>query len=213
MRVFQVGASSIRLLTAKSIENELAFHGVFTFPPGKHGFAISLRYHARVEGFLHVFSGRIYKVGLIRYVDVPAEITRKISAREAHVPVRGTVEGVSLRTTMVSRGSGCHRIAIHGDIRKKLRVDAGALVEIAIERDEEPREPILPPFLVLSLRNAPKAQAAFRNMTTALRRQIVRYLTAVKQQATLERRVTKFVRRLEDRARQQPKRKTNPKRK
>jgi uncharacterized protein YdeI (YjbR/CyaY-like superfamily) len=87
-------------------------------------------------------------------------------------------------------------------------------VEIAIERDEEPREPILPPFLVLSLRNAPRAQAAFRNMTTALRRQIVRYLMAVKQQATLERRVAKFVRRLEDRARQErPKRKTNPKKK
>lgn len=209
-----MGSSSIRLLTAKSIENELAFYRVFILPPGKHGFAIPLRYHARVDDFLHVFSGKIYKVGLIRYVDVPAEVTRKISIREANVPIRGTVEGVSLRTTMVSRGRGCHRIAIHGDIRKKLRIDAGAMVEIAIERDEEPREPILPPVLVLSLRNAPKAQAAFRNMTTALRRQIVRYLTAVKQQATLERRVTKFVRRLEERTPQQrPKRKTNPKRK
>jgi hypothetical protein len=173
-----------------------------------------LRYHARVEDFLHVFVGRIYKVGLIRYVDVPAEITRTLSAPEAHVPVRGTVEGLALRTTMVSRGRGCHRIAIHGDIRRRLRIDAGALVEIAIERDEEPREPILPPFLVLSLRNAPRAQAAFRNMTTALRRQIVRYLTAVKQQVTLERRVAKFVRRLEDRARQErSKRKTSPKKK
>jgi Domain of unknown function (DUF1905)/Bacteriocin-protection, YdeI or OmpD-Associated len=167
-----------------------------------------------VEDFLHIFSGRIYQVGLIRYVDVPAEVTRQLSARETHVPVRGTVEGIALRTTMVSRGRGCHRIAIHGDIRKKLRIDAGAVVEIAIERDEEPREPVLPPFLVLSLRNAPKAQAAFRSMTTALRRQVVRYLTAVKQQATLERRITKFVRRLEDRARLvRPKRKTNPKRK
>lgn len=183
-------------------------------PSGKDGFGIRLGYHARVEDFLHVFSGRIYKIGLIRYVDVPAEITRKISLREAHVPIRGTVDGVALRTTMVSRGRGCYRIAIHGDIRKKLRIDAGAVVEIAMERDEDPREPVLPPFLVLSLRNAPKAEAAFRNMTTALRRQIVRYLTSVKQPATLERRVTKFVRLLEHRARQQrPKRKPNPKRK
>jgi hypothetical protein len=37
-------------------------------------------------------------------------------------------------------------------------------------------------------------------MTTALRRQVVRYLTHVKQQATLERRVAKFVRVLERRA-------------
>ena len=38
-------------------------------------------------------------------------------------------------------------------------------------------------------------------MTTALRRQIVRYLTSVKQQATLERRVAKFVQRLGKRKR------------
>jgi hypothetical protein len=174
------------------------------YSPGENDRSgISLRYDARVEDFLHVFSGRIYKVGLIRYVDVPAEITRKMLASEAHVPVRGTVEGVALRTTMISRGRGYYRLAIHGDIRKKLRVDAGAAVEIAIERDEDSREPLLPPFLVLSLRNAPRAQAVFRNMTTALRRQIVRYLVAVKQQATLERRVGKFVRRLEERARQE----------
>jgi hypothetical protein len=160
-------------------------------------------YDARVDDFLHVFSDRIYKVGLIRYVDVPAEITRKMLPSKAHVPVRGTVEGVALRTTMVSRGGGCYWLAIHGDIRKKLRVDAGAAVEIAIECDEDSREPLLPPFLVLSLRNAPRAQAVFRNMTTALRRQIVRYLVTVKQQATLERRVSKFVRHLEERARQE----------
>jgi Domain of unknown function (DUF1905)/Bacteriocin-protection, YdeI or OmpD-Associated len=170
-----------------------------------------------VEDSLHVFSGRIYKVGLIRYVDVPSEVSRKMSATAAHVPVRGTVDGVALRTTMVSRGKARHRIAIHGDIRKKLRIDAGAAVEIAIQRDEDSREPVLPPLLVLSLRNAPRAQAAFRSMTTALRRQIVRYLVAVKQQATLERRVTKFVRLLEERSRQKrpkpsrPKRRSSPK--
>jgi len=150
-----------------------------------------------VRGSLHVFSGRIYKVGLIRYVDVPAEVTRALSEGEAHVPVCGVVEGVPLRTTMVSRGKGRHRVAIHGDIRNKLRIDVGAIVEIALECDEESREPVLPPFLVLSLRNAPRAQAAFRSMSTALRRKIVRYLTAAKQQSTLERRVAKFVQLLE----------------
>ncbi len=183
--------------------------GLYTL---RSGFRIRLRYDARVDGSLQIFSGRIYKVGLIRYVDVPAQISRKLSAMEPHVPVRGTVEGIALRTTMVSRGKGCHRIAIHSDIRKSLRIDSGAIVEIAIERDEESREPVLPPFMVLSLRNASRAQAAFRSMTTALRRQIVRYLTAVKQQATLERRVTKFIQRLERGTRRdRPKRQKNPK--
>ncbi len=174
------------------------------------GFAVPMRYHAPVEDSLRVFSGMIYKLGLIRYVDVPAQVTRRMSAKDAHVPVRGTVEGIPLLTTLVSRGKGCYRVAIHGDIRRKLKIDAGDVVEIAIERDDHPREPVLPPFLVLSLRNSPRAQAAFRNMTTALRRQIVRYLTSVKQQATLEHRVAKFVRRLEGGTRHhRPKRKSN----
>jgi Bacteriocin-protection, YdeI or OmpD-Associated/Domain of unknown function (DUF1905) len=156
-----------------------------------------------------VFSGRIYKVGLIRYVDVPEDVSRGLGDGAAHVAVVGEVEGVGIRTTMVSRGKGCHRIAIHGDIRKKLKVDAGAVLEIAVRRDEESREPVLPPAFVLALRNAPRAQEEFRSMTTALRRQIVGYITSVKQQSTLERRVAEFVRRLEERAREKGKRRSS----
>ncbi len=153
-------------------------------------------YDAAMNSGIQVFAGSIYKVGVIRYVDVPREVSKKFGST-AHVPVTGTVEGVPVRTTLVSRGKGGYRMAIHGTIRKKLRVDAGAVVEIAIELDEESREPELPPALVLALRNAPKAQKRFRAVTTALRRQIVRYLVAVKSQATLERRVTRFVARWE----------------
>ena len=143
-----------------------------------------------------MFAGNIYKVGLIRYVDVPRELSKRFGSGP-HVPVSGTVEGVPVRTTLVARGKGAFRMAIHGDIRKKLRVDCGAVVEVAIQLDEESREPVLPPTLVLALRNAPKAQRRFRGVTTALRRQIVRYLTAVKSQEALERRVSRFVARWE----------------
>lgn len=149
-----------------------------------------------MEG-IYVFSARIYRVGLIRFVDVPADISGALGDSLPHVAVKGEVEGLPFRSTLVSRGKGCYRLAIHGDIRKKLRVDTGAVLEIALERDEESREPVLPPALVLALRNSSKAQAAFRNMTTALRRQVLRYLTSVRQQSTLERRVAKFVRVLE----------------
>jgi hypothetical protein len=145
---------------------------------------------------IQVFAASIYKVGLIRYVDVPREVSKRFGSA-AHVPVTGTVEGVPVRTTLVSRGKGAYRMAIHSEIRKKLRVDCGAVVEIAIQLDEESREPELPPALVLALRNAPKAQRRFRGITTALRRQIVRYLTAVKSQETLELRVSRFVARWE----------------
>jgi Domain of unknown function (DUF1905)/Bacteriocin-protection, YdeI or OmpD-Associated len=148
---------------------------------------------------VHVFSAKIYKIGIIRFVDVPPGVSRMIGEGSAHVAVKGEIEGIPVQTTLVSRGQGCYRLAIHGNIRKRLRIDAGAVVECAIERDESSREPLLPPSLILALRNAPKAQASFRQMSTALRRQIVRYLVSVKQQSTLERRVSKMVRRLEQR--------------
>jgi len=161
---------------------------------------------------LHVFSAQIYKVGIIRFVDVPAEVSREIAAGAVNVAVRGTVEGVPVRTTLVPRGRGCHRMAIHGEIRKKLRVDAGAVVEVALERDEEPREPAVPPALAMALRLAPRAQAEFRAMTTALRREIVRFVTGGKQQATRERRAQKVVRLLEKREEGKKKRRGRTKR-
>ena len=166
-----------------------------------------MRYDPGEMADVHVFAAKIYKVGIIRFVDVPSGVSRDIGDGATHVPVVGEVEGFPLRSTLVSRGKNCYRLAIHGDIRKKLRVDAGAVVEIAIRRDEEPREPVLPPALVLGLRNSTKAQAAFRKMTTALRRQVVRYLTSVSHQSTLERRVAKLVKTLEQRSQAKPQQK------
>jgi hypothetical protein len=145
----------------------------------------------------HVFAARIYKVWLIRFVDVPKEISRALGSAKERIPVCGTVGGLPLRTTLVPSGNGRHRLAIHGDIYRKLRIDAGAVVEISLELDEESREPVLPPSLIAALKFSKVAAREFRAMTTALRRQIVRYLTSAKSEATVERRVAKFVTRLE----------------
>ncbi len=153
-----------------------------------------------------VFSGRIYRVGIIRYVDVPAEVSRELGKDEVNVAVRGTVEGMPVRTTLVPRGRGCHRMAIHGEIRKKLGVDVGAVVEVALERDKESREPAVPPALSVALRLSAKAQGEFRAMTTALRREVVRFILGGKQEATRERRAAKMVRLLEKRAERRKKR-------
>ncbi len=143
------------------------------------------------------FTGEMYRVGLIRYVDVPASIAASLKAKGPHVSVRGTVNGADVQTTLVSRGGGLYRMAIHSDVWKKQRLLPGMSLRVVLRRDLSSREPALPRALVLALRDAPHAKARFEAMTTALRRQIVRYLTSAKQQATLERRVAAFVRRLD----------------
>jgi hypothetical protein len=145
----------------------------------------------------HVFAAKIYKLWLIRFVDVPKEISQALGKSKERIPVCGTAEGLPLRTTLVPSGNGRHRLAIHGDIYRKLRIDAGAVVEISLELDEESREPVLPPSLVAALKFSKVAAAEFRAMTTALRRQIVRYITSAKSEATVERRIAKFILHLE----------------
>lgn len=145
----------------------------------------------------HIFAAKIYKVWLIRFVDVPKEISQALGTAKERIPVCGMVEGLPLRTTLVPSGNGRHRLAIHGDIYRNLRVDAGAVVEISLELDEESREPVLPPSLIAALKFSKVAAAEFRAMTTALRRQIVRYITSAKSEATVERRIAKFILHLE----------------
>jgi len=145
----------------------------------------------------HVFAAKIYKLWLIRFVDVPKEISRALGPAKERIPVCGTVEGLPLRTTLVPSGNGRHRLAIHGDIYRKLRIDAGAVIEISLELDEESREPVLPPSLIAALKFSKVAAREFRAMTTALRRQIVRYITSAKSESTIERRVAKFILHLE----------------
>ena len=56
------------------------------------------------------------------------------------------------------------------------------------------------------MRLAPRAQAEFRGVTTALRREIVRFVTDVKQESTKERRAQMVVRLLMKRVERKEKR-------
>jgi hypothetical protein len=139
-----------------------------------------------------VFSAKIYKVGIIRWVDVPLEISQLLGKGTARILVCGSVEGIPLRSTLMPRGKGRHRLSIHSDIWRKLRIDAGAIVEVTLELDEESREPVLPPELAAALAQTPRAMAIFQGMSTALRRQIVRYISSVKHASTRGRRSARF---------------------
>jgi hypothetical protein len=147
-----------------------------------------------------VFAAKIFKVGIIRCVDVPLDISRCFGKGVARIPVHGAVEGLPLRTTLVPRGNGRHRLCIHSEIWRKLRIDAGAVVEVRLQLDEESREPALPPELAAALAETPRAMARFQAMTTSLRRQVVRYICSVKHPSKRERRSVKFVRHLLQRA-------------
>ncbi len=163
----------------------------------------------------HIFSARIYKQWIMRCVDVPREVSKmlRVAAQEAaienmmHLPVIGQVEGLPLKSTLSPRGGGAYRLHIHSDIWRKRRIDAGDTVEVLLQLDSEPRNPLLPPDLAGGLADEPRALAIFNALTPALRRQIIRYVEQAKHASTREKRILLIAKRMKERAARSKKKK------
>ncbi len=162
-----------------------------------------------------VFAVKINKIWIMRCVDIPKDISRSMQTLvpegAKHIPVCGFIEGLPFRNMLVPRGGGTFRMHIHSSIWRKLRIDAGAAVEITLRLDTEPREPVLPPDLAAGLAETPRALATFNVLTPALRRQIIRYLELAKQIRTREKRVQIIVKRMLERSARTNKGRKRPK--
>lgn len=165
----------------------------------------------------HVFAARIQKIWIMRCVDVPRDVSkslRNLAGNNAkHIPVHGWIEGLPFQSTLVPGAPGRFRLHVHSRIWRKLRIDAGATVEVTLLVDTEPRDPALPPDLAAGLAETPRALESFNSQTAAMRRQIVRFLEAAKRPATREKRIQQIARFMLERAakRKRIKRKTKPK--
>jgi Bacteriocin-protection, YdeI or OmpD-Associated/Domain of unknown function (DUF1905) len=157
----------------------------------------------------YVFVAQIQKIWIMRCIDIPRDISRTIrkaaSGKAMHVPVHGWIEGLPFENTLVPRGGGNYRMHVNSRIWRKLRIDAGAAVEVTLLLDTEPREPVLPPELAAGLADSPRALAIFNTLTPALRRHIIQWFDSAKQARTRDKRLQLIVRRMMERAGKQRK--------
>jgi hypothetical protein len=148
----------------------------------------------------------------MRCVDVPRHVSKSLRKQAGddpkHIPVTGQVEGLPLKSTLSPRGGGSYRLHIHSNIWRKLRIDAGATVEIMLLLDTEPRDPVLPHDLAGGLADEPQALAIFNSLTPSFRRQIVRYVEQAKHATTRDKRIRLIVKRMLERAVTRKKRKS-----
>ena len=144
------------------------------------------------------FRAKIYKIGLLRCVDVPRAAGRTLG-QNGRIAVRGKCDDVSFRSTLIPRGDGAYRLFVHSRVWRPRGLDSGDTIELSIERDEEPREVATPHDLLRALEDRPRAQAEFRAAGPGLRREIAAWLAAAKQAQTRERRIERALDELERR--------------
>jgi hypothetical protein len=142
------------------------------------------------------FLATIYRIWMLRYVDVPEEVGRaleKESGTKKHIPVVAMVNGRSTRTTLVPAGGGRYRLQFNATLRKAARADVGEVAGIELKIDREPRDLPVPPELEAALKSRPKLRKEFERLPPGGRVQFLRFVLQAKAAATREKRVKRLL--------------------
>ena len=139
------------------------------------------------------FSGTVEPAGGGgHFVAVPFDVKAELG--EARPPVRGTVNGVPLRTRLMVYG-GVTYLGLRKDFLAAAGLDLGDPVEVELERDDAPREVVVPPELEAALTD-PEVRAAFDRLSFTHRREHAEAVASAKRPETRERRVAQIVEKL-----------------
>jgi hypothetical protein len=141
------------------------------------------------------FEARLEPRGTGNVVELPFDPADAFGRKRA--PVRVRVNGHEFRTTVAVYG-GRAFIGLSREVREGAGVEAGDLVTVEMERDDEPRVVDVPDDLAAALAADPIAHAAFEPLSYTHRREYVRWITEAKREETRRARVEKAVAMLRD---------------
>jgi hypothetical protein len=125
-------------------------------------------------------------------VHLPARLSAALG--KGRVNVRGTVNGVEIRTSAVPVAGGRHMMFLNRRIREEASAVPGARVKVVLARDGAPREDPMPEDLILALRHA-DALGPFQRIARSTRNEIIRWIDDAKMETTREKRIGRAVER------------------
>ncbi|MDX6682816.1 MAG: hypothetical protein QOG94_2855 [Solirubrobacteraceae bacterium] len=125
-----------------------------------------------------------------RWIELPFDAREAFG--EARAPVRGTLNGTPFRGRLAVYG-GATYLGLRREIRDAAGLELGDLVEVVLERDDEPREVEVPPQLAAALAGDAGARAAFDALAFTHRREYAEWVAGAKRDDTRARRVERAV--------------------
>jgi len=161
------------------------------------------------------FMATIYKIWMMRHVDVPEEIgkalakefgsggSRSTGAKQAkpkYIPVVAIVNGKISRTTLVPAGGGRYRMQINTALRKAAHADVGDAVSVELRIDRASRALPVPADLQAALKRRAILRKEFDRLTPALRRHFIEWFDSAKSAEARNRRLDRAVEVLLERA-------------
>ena len=141
-----------------------------------------LRFTAKIEG---------REAGVVAAIAPPVDVPEFFGTR-ARVPVRGTINGYPFRSSLSPYG-GRHLMPVNKALRAGAGVNAGDMVEVVMERDDEERTVETPPLLKKALAKSKTAQANWEKLSFTHKKEMALAIVGAKQEETRARRLAKVV--------------------
>ena len=142
------------------------------------------------------FNAKIYIIGVNPYVLLPANVLKELFKQagkdKGTIPIKGTLDGHPYIQTLV-KYSGKWRLYLNTPMRKSAKKDVGDVIEVTIAYDSEERIiPTHPKFASALLENK-KASEVFTSLSPSKQKEIVRYISFLKTETSVDKNVTKAI--------------------
>jgi hypothetical protein len=131
-------------------------------------------------------------VGNWTYLTVPFSALEVFGER-GRVAIRGRIDGHPFRGSLMPHGNGRHFVVVNKTLRTAIGKEAGDLVCVELDRDDEPRTLPLPAALETALGDHEEARKAFDRLSYSHRREYVDWIEGAKRPETKEHRAKKAV--------------------
>ena len=142
------------------------------------------------------FSAEIKIIGVNPYVSVPermlSELFEQAGRDKGKFPICGAVNGKPYKQTLV-KYSGEWRLYINMAMLKNSPKRIGEVIEITMQPDTSDRAIKPHPKLVKALAENKKAKAVFDSLSPSLQHEIVRYISNLKREESIEKNVSRAI--------------------
>ena len=133
--------------------------------------------------------------GAWTFLTVPFSVEKEYGTK-AQVKVKGSIDGVSYKSTLLPLGSGKHNLVVKKEIRKKIGKKVGDTVTVTLEKDTAKRIVIVPQDLQDALN--PRAAEFFDGLAPSYKKAYVDWIGGAKKEETRQRRIDKAVKLLSE---------------
>lgn len=145
---------------------------------------------------MHQFKAKIEIIGINPFVFVPnkilKDIFKKAGTDKGHIPVCGTVNDTAFIQTLV-KYSGEWRLYINTTMLKNSPKRIGEVIEITIDFDSSDRTIKTHPKLAKAFKENPEAKKVFDNLSHSRQKEIVRYISALKTEKSINKNVKRAI--------------------